>query len=85
MFMAGFLFHTRPYKLNLMNNLEIFNEIYTVIILIEMTLFCDGYSTAVKIYAGYLFIANIAIIMVVQLFFLLREMRRDCKISLQRR
>ena len=78
--MACFLLHTRPFEIELINNLEIFNEICTVAILIEMTLFCDGYPLKVKIGAGWAYLSSIGFIIVVQLFFLLREMRRDFKI-----
>jgi hypothetical protein len=61
-----YLVHVRPFAEPLITNLEIFNEVMTVFIVIEMTLFTKAHSDAsIKRYARDGFYAFMAIIIVV--------------------
>ena len=71
LFIAIYLLHFRPFESGLINNLEIFNETCTVMILIQMLIITDAFQTgqdtdvSVKIFGGRLFIGMLGLIIVV--------------------
>jgi len=60
--MTSYLLHWRPYETPLLNNLEIFNEVLTDMIIINMYLLTDAYPFEIKNFGGYGFLTIIGLI-----------------------
>ena len=80
-----YLLHFRPFETRLLNNLEIFNEVVTNMIVVDMFLLTETYSLKVKGYGGYGFLFFIGFICAVQLSFLVRSTCQTCLKDCRRR